>query len=117
MANISINYSEVVSGYEGLGKVLPQLETLCNLAYAKSDADDVRVAANVVGDDVAAIINYVAEKGSKTKTIKIEFDVEVEVDFYLSDGERDCEKIKTLKGKSIAFMMDPGTVVQLLGKK
>ena len=117
MANITINYSEVVSGYEGLGKVLPQMETLCNLAYVKSDADDVRVAANVVGDSVAAIINYVAEKGSKTKTIKIEFDVEVEVDFYLSDGEHDCEKIKTLKGKSIAFMMDPGTVVQLLGKK
>ena len=117
MANISINYSQVVSGYEGLKKVLPQLETLKNLAYAKSDADDVRVAANVAGDDVAAIINYVAEKGSKTKTIKIEFDVEVEVDFYLSDGEHDCEKLNTLKGKSIAFMMDPGTVVQLLGKR
>ena len=117
MANISINYSEVVSNYEGLGKVLPQLESLCNLAYAKSDADDVRVAANVCGDEVAAIINYVAEKGAKTKTIKIELDVEVEVDFYLSDGEHDCEKIKTLKGKSIAFMMEPGTVVQLLGKK
>ncbi|MBQ4087025.1 MAG: hypothetical protein IJC78_02115 [Clostridia bacterium] len=117
MANISINFSEVVNGYEGLGKVLPQLEPISNLAFSKSDADDVRVAANVAGDEVAAIINYVAEKGAKTKTIKVEFDIDVEVDFYLSDGEHDCEKIKTLKGKSIAFMMDPGTVVQLLGKK
>jgi len=36
---------------------------------------------------------------------------------YNGEFPKTYEEIKTLKGKSIAFMMDPGTVVQLLGKK
>ena len=122
MANISINFSEVIGSFESVqaeipATALPQLQEYENLVLCKSDAEDVHVAATAKDDNVAVIIGYVSEASAKTKTIKVEFDTEVTVDFYLTDGKNLCQKIKPLKGKSIAFMMDPGTVVQLVGTK
>ena len=67
MANITINYSEVVGNYESAQadipvKVLPQLQEYGNLALCTSDAEDIHVVATVKDDNVAAIIGYVTEK-------------------------------------------------------